>query len=42
MKFAGKFFNSDREFEEFTADIQAYHQEVDAEMEEYYRQMELY
>ncbi len=40
MKFAGKFFDSDREFEEFVADIQAYRKEIDNEMEEYYRQMD--
>lgn len=40
MKFAGKFFDGDREFEEFMADIQAYRKEVDADMEEYYHQMD--
>ena len=40
MQFAGQFFDSDREYEEFMADIEAYRQDADAKMEEYYRQIE--
>lgn len=39
MKFAG-IFEDDPDFEEFMADIEAYRQEADAAMEEYYRQMD--
>jgi predicted RNase H-like HicB family nuclease len=39
MKFAGM-FKDDPDFDDFLADIEAYRKEIDAEMEEYYRQMD--
>ncbi|MGF1992554.1 MAG: type II toxin-antitoxin system HicB family antitoxin [Nostoc sp. ZfuVER08] len=40
MKFAGK-YKDDPQFDDMLADIEAYRQELDAEMEEYYRQLDL-
>jgi predicted RNase H-like HicB family nuclease len=39
MKFAGK-YKDDPQFDDMLADIEAYRRELDAEMEEYYRQQD--